>query len=77
MNELDRMELHELRAAMLHTFLQVAKVPGNEREIEKFMELNDRHQAIIAGDSEDGEPDAAVMLGMTNPLAAELEGGGK
>ncbi len=52
MNELDRMELHELRAAMLHTFLKVAKVPGNEREIERYMELNDRHQAVLAGDSE-------------------------
>ncbi len=77
MNELDRMELHELRAAMLHIFMGVATVPGDEKAIEKYMALNDRHQAIIAGDIEDGEMDEAVMLGITNPLAAELEGGGK
>ncbi len=52
MNELDRMELHELRAAMLQVFLGVAKVPGNDLEIEQYMELNDRHQAVLAGDSE-------------------------
>ncbi len=52
MNNINRMELHELRAGMLKLFLGVAKVPGDAEKVERYMELNDRHQEIIAGDSE-------------------------
>jgi len=53
MNQTDKMELSELRAAMWEIFQRVARVDQHKREIEMFIRSMDRHQEILAGDVEE------------------------
>jgi hypothetical protein len=57
MNQIDKMELSQLRAAMWQVFQRVAKTPQDDREIEYFVSFMDRHQAILADDGREMEID--------------------
>jgi len=55
MNQIDKMELSELRSAMWQVFQRVARTPENDREISYFIGFMDRHQAILSGDDKEVE----------------------
>jgi len=49
MNDLDKMELNELRLAMWEIFSRIAQEPKHERYVQKYIRLMERHQEILAG----------------------------
>ena len=52
MNSTDRAELDECRQTMLKMFLDVATPILDSKETKIFLKANDRHQEILAEDTE-------------------------
>jgi hypothetical protein len=50
MDQLDRLELNEIRCGMWEIFSRIAKTPENDAEINIFIRLMDRHQEILIKD---------------------------
>ncbi len=51
MNQTDREELNKCRRNMMKMFLAVCNTPEDDPEIRVFLEANERHQEILAGDA--------------------------
>jgi hypothetical protein len=47
-NVKDLMRLHELRVEMWRVFVKISETPKDDPEIEKYVDLMDEHQAVIA-----------------------------